>query len=66
MPKKEERMNDGGKSIIHVKNSAGGFYKVKKTGRLGKNCIYFSGSGRCKKLGKWCNSSTCFLYKRKK
>lgn len=34
-------MYDGGKSVLYVKNSAGGFYKVKKTGRLGKNCVYF-------------------------
>ena len=49
MKKKKKRMYDGGQSVLHVKNSAGGFYKVKKTGRLGKNCIYFSGSGRCTK-----------------
>lgn len=43
MQKKKKRMYDGGKSVLHVKNSAGGFYKVKKTGRLGKNCVHFSG-----------------------
>ena len=31
MQKKKKRMYDGGKSVLHVKNSAGGFYKVKKT-----------------------------------
>lgn len=41
MQKKKKRMYDGGKSVLHVKNSAGGFYKVKKTGRLGKNCVHF-------------------------
>ena len=30
MQKKKKRMYDGGKSVLHVKNSAGGFYKVKK------------------------------------
>ena len=29
MQKKKKRMYDGGKSVLHVKNSAGGFYKVK-------------------------------------
>lgn len=49
MQTKKKRMYDGGKSVLHVKNSAGGFYKVKKTGRLGKNCVHFSGRGICSK-----------------
>ena len=53
MQKKKKRMYDGGKSVLHVKNSAGGFYKVKKTGRLGKNCVHFSGRGICSKYDKW-------------
>ena len=59
-------MYDGGKSILRVKNSAGGFYKVKKTGKIGKNCIYFYGEGRCKRYESWCDSSHCGGYKRKK
>ena len=27
---KQPKIHDGGKSILHVKNSSGGFYKVKK------------------------------------
>ena len=57
MQKKKKRMYDGGKSVLHVKNSAGGFYKVKKTGRLGKNCVHFSGRGICSKY----NISTTLL-----
>lgn len=52
MQKKKKRMYDEGKSVLHVKNSAGGFYKVKKTGRLGKNCVHFSGRGICSKYDK--------------
>lgn len=65
MKKKKLRMYDGGKSILHVKNSSGGFYKVKKTGRLGKNCIHFSKS-KCEKYGKWCNSANCPGYEKRK
>ncbi len=28
MQKKKKRMYDGGKSVLHVKNSAGGFYEI--------------------------------------
>lgn len=58
-------MYDGGKSVLHVKNSAGGFYKVKKTGRLGKNCVHFSGRGICSKYDKWCSSANCPVMKKK-
>lgn len=66
MQKKKKRMYDGGKSVLHVKNSAGGFYKVKKTGRLGKNCVHFSGRGICSKYDKWCSSANCPGYEKKK
>ena len=59
-------MYDGGKSVLHVKNSAGGFYKVKKTGRLGKNCVHFSGRGICTKYDKWCSSANCPGYEKRK
>ena len=63
---KQPKIHDGGKSVLHVKNSSGGFYKVKKTGRLGKNCAYFSGSGRCSKYDKWCSSANCPGYEKRK
>ena len=66
MKKKKKQVHDAGRSVLHVKNSAGGFYKVKKTGRLGKNCVHFSGSGRCKRYGKWCRSANCPGYERRK
>ena len=52
MQKKKNVRCEGGRSVLHIKNSSGGFCKVKKTGRLGKNCIYFCGSGKCKKYDK--------------
>lgn len=66
MNKKNNTSCDMGKSILHVKNSSGGFCKSQKKGRLGKNCIYFYGSGRCNRYEKWCtNSSKCPAYKKK-
>lgn len=63
--KKKKRIYDRGKSILHIKNSGGGFCKVQKKGRLGKNCVYFTDDGRCEWDGKWCqNSSVCPLYKK--
>ena len=53
-------------AVLHVKNSAGGFYKVKKTGRLGKNCVHFSGRGICSKYDKWCSSANCPGYEKRK
>lgn len=66
MQKKKERIYDVGKSILHVKNSSGGFYKVKKTGRLGKDCVYFFDRGRCTKYDKWCSSTNCPGYQKRK
>ena len=37
MKTKSVNRHTGGKRILHVKNSSSGFYKVHKTGRLGKN-----------------------------
>ena len=66
MQKEKKRMYVGGKSVLHVINSAGGFYKVKKTGRLGKNCVHFSGRGICSKYDKWCSSANCPGYEKRK
>lgn len=66
MQKKKVRVYDGGKSILHVKNCTGGFYKVKKTGRLGKNCIYFSDRGKCTRYDMWCSSENCHGYEKRK
>ena len=66
MQKKKNVRCEGGRSVLHIKNSSGGFCKVKKTGRLGKNCIYFCGSGKCKKYDKWCRSLNCPGYEKRK
>ena len=62
------KQHTGGKSILHVRNTSGGFVKVHKTGRLGKNCIHFNLEKKtCDLYGEWCdNSSICSGYKRKK
>ncbi len=67
MEKKKKRIHDSGKSVLHVKNSSGGFYKVKKSGKLGKDCIHFHlGKKTCKKWGGWCqNASTCPAYQKR-
>lgn len=65
--KKSKRIHDAGKSILHIKNSSGGFYKVRKAGRLGKNCVYYDERKLiCILKGKWCkNASICSLFKNK-
>jgi hypothetical protein len=65
---KKGRIYDGGKSVIHVKNSTCSFYKNHKSGRLGRNCEFFNLSKKtCDLRGGWCNnSSICSSYKKKK
>ena len=67
MKKKAVKQHTGGKSILHVRNTSGGFAKLHKTGKLGKNCIHFNfGKKTCDLYGGWCNnSSICSGYKRK-
>lgn len=67
MKKKSAKQHTGGRSILHVKNSSSGFYKVHKTGRLGKNCKHFNMEKKtCNLHGGWCNnSSICTSYKKK-
>lgn len=66
--KKSKRIYDGGKSVLHIKNSSGGFYKVKKTRKLGKNCIHYNEQKlTCILDGKWCKqASICSRYKDRK
>lgn len=67
MKKNKAKLHTGGKSILHVRNSSGGFCKVKKRGRIGKTCIYFDDEKKtCKFKEGWCNSSTCYSYKKKR
>lgn len=56
---------DMGKSIIHVKNSSGGFCKASNRGKIGKKCVYYGKGGMCNRYEKWCHSSGCPAYKRK-
>lgn len=64
--KANEKSWDGGRSILHVPKSLGGFCKTGKKGKLGKNCIYFQPlDGRCTLYLKWCRSANCPSYKRK-
>lgn len=65
--KKSKRIYSGGKSVVHIKNSSGGFYKVKKSGKLGKNCMHYNEQKlTCALDGKWCKqAATCSRYKTK-
>lgn len=66
--KKKGRLYSGGKSILHVKYSSGGFCKTKQTRRLGIGCEYYDTEKKtCSLKKKLCMDSLhCVLYKKKK
>ena len=64
---KKQKVHSSGNSVLHIKNSSCRFYKTKKTGRIGKNCVHYNDEKKtCNLKSMWCtDSSNCVFYKKK-
>lgn len=53
--------------ILYIKRSKNKSYKVKKRGRLGKECIYFNDEKlTCSQSGSFCHSDNCLGFTKRK